>query len=31
MVEADAGKFVAEMKGHATRVIVPTKGEAVDV
>jgi L-ascorbate metabolism protein UlaG (beta-lactamase superfamily) len=31
MVEANADKFVAEMKGHATKVIVPTKGEAVDV
>lgn len=31
MVEATADKFVAEMKGHATKVIVPNKGEAVEV
>jgi L-ascorbate metabolism protein UlaG (beta-lactamase superfamily) len=31
IVEPNADKFVAEMKGHATKVIVPKKGEAVDV
>jgi L-ascorbate metabolism protein UlaG (beta-lactamase superfamily) len=31
MVEADAGKFLAEMKGHSTQVIVPEKGKAVEV
>jgi L-ascorbate metabolism protein UlaG (beta-lactamase superfamily) len=30
-VEANADTFVAEMKGHATKVIVPEKGKAVDV
>jgi L-ascorbate metabolism protein UlaG (beta-lactamase superfamily) len=30
-VEASADSFVAEMKGHATKVIVPQKGEAFDV
>jgi hypothetical protein len=31
MVEADADKFVTEMKGHPTKVIVPEKGKAVEV
>jgi len=31
MVEADASNFIAEMKGHATQVIVPEKGKAVEV
>jgi L-ascorbate metabolism protein UlaG (beta-lactamase superfamily) len=30
-VEATADKFVAEMKGHATKVLVPEKGKAVQV
>jgi L-ascorbate metabolism protein UlaG (beta-lactamase superfamily) len=30
-VEANADKFVAEMKGHATQVILPEKGKAVEV
>ncbi|MCC6948280.1 MAG: metal-dependent hydrolase [Bradyrhizobiaceae bacterium] len=30
-VEANADKFVAEMQGHATKVIVPEKGKAVEV
>jgi len=29
IIEPTANKFVAEMKGHATRVIVPDKGKAV--
>ena len=31
IIEANADKFVAEMKGHATKVIVPEKGKAVTV
>ena len=31
MVEANADKFVNEMKGHPTKVIVPEKGKAVEV
>ena len=31
IVEPNADKFVAEMKGHATQVIVPEKGKAVEV
>jgi L-ascorbate metabolism protein UlaG (beta-lactamase superfamily) len=31
MVEANADKLVAEMKGHSTKVIVPNKGEAFEV
>ena len=31
MVEKDAAKFVEEMKGHTTKVIVPEKGKAFDV
>ena len=31
MVEATPDKFIAEMKGHATQVIVPEKGKAVEV
>lgn len=31
IVEPNADKFFAEMQGHATKVIVPKKGEAVDV
>jgi hypothetical protein len=31
IIEADAEKFLAEMKGHATRVLVPAKGQAVQV
>jgi L-ascorbate metabolism protein UlaG (beta-lactamase superfamily) len=30
MVEPNADKFVAEMKGHSTKVIVPNKGEAFE-
>lgn len=30
IVEKDASKFVEEMKGHATKVIVPEKGKAFD-
>jgi L-ascorbate metabolism protein UlaG (beta-lactamase superfamily) len=30
VVEKDAAKFVEEMKGHATKVIVPEKGKAFD-
>jgi L-ascorbate metabolism protein UlaG (beta-lactamase superfamily) len=30
-VEANADKFVAEMKGHPTQVIVPEKGKAVEI
>lgn len=30
IVEQDAGKFLDEMKGHATKVIVPEKGKAFD-
>jgi L-ascorbate metabolism protein UlaG (beta-lactamase superfamily) len=31
IIEPNADKFVAEMKGHATRVIVPEKGKAFSV
>ena len=31
MVEANADKFLAEMKGASTKVIVPEKGKAVEV
>lgn len=31
IVEKDASKFLDEMKGHATKVIVPEKGKAFDV
>lgn len=31
IVEPNADKFVAEMNGHATQVIVPEKGKAVEV
>ena len=31
IIEATADKFVAEMKGHATKVLVPEKGTAVNV
>jgi L-ascorbate metabolism protein UlaG (beta-lactamase superfamily) len=31
MVEKDASNFLEEMKGHATQVIVPEKGKAVEV
>jgi L-ascorbate metabolism protein UlaG (beta-lactamase superfamily) len=31
IIEKNADKFVAEMKGHATKVIVPEKGKAVEV
>jgi len=31
MVEKDAAKFVDEMKGHTTKVIVPEKGKAFEV
>jgi L-ascorbate metabolism protein UlaG (beta-lactamase superfamily) len=31
IIEQNADKFVAEMKGHATQVIVPEKGKAVEV
>jgi L-ascorbate metabolism protein UlaG (beta-lactamase superfamily) len=31
IVEPNADKFVAELKGHATQVIVPEKGKAVEV
>jgi L-ascorbate metabolism protein UlaG (beta-lactamase superfamily) len=31
IIEANADKFVAEMKGHATKVLVPEKGRAVKV
>ena len=31
IVEPNADKFVAEMKGHPTQVIVPEKGKAVEV
>jgi L-ascorbate metabolism protein UlaG (beta-lactamase superfamily) len=30
VVEKDAVKFVDEMKGHTTKVIVPEKGKAFD-
>ena len=29
IIEATADKFVAEMKGHATKVVVPEKGKPV--
>ena len=31
IIEPNADKFVAEMKGHATKVIVPEKGKAFSV
>jgi L-ascorbate metabolism protein UlaG (beta-lactamase superfamily) len=31
IIEPDAGAFVEAMKGHATRVIVPAKNEAVEM
>ena len=31
IIEPNADKFVAEMKGHATKVIVPEKGKPVGV
>jgi L-ascorbate metabolism protein UlaG (beta-lactamase superfamily) len=31
IIEPNADKFVAEMKGHATAVVVPEKGRAVAV
>ena len=31
IIEASADKFVAEMKGHATKVIVPEKGKPFTV
>jgi L-ascorbate metabolism protein UlaG (beta-lactamase superfamily) len=31
IIDQNADKFVAEMKGHATRVIVPEKGKAFSV
>ena len=31
IIEANADKFVAEMRGHATKVLVPEKGRAVTV
>lgn len=31
IIEANADKFVAEMKGHATKVVVPEKGKAFAV
>jgi L-ascorbate metabolism protein UlaG (beta-lactamase superfamily) len=31
IIEQDAGKFIAAMEGHATRVIVPEKGAAFEV
>jgi len=31
IIEPSADKFVAEMKGHATKVLVPEKGKAVTV
>ena len=31
IIEANADKFVAEMKGHATKVIVPEKGKPFTV
>jgi L-ascorbate metabolism protein UlaG (beta-lactamase superfamily) len=31
IIEATADKFVAQMKGHATRVLVPEKGKAFTV
>ena len=31
IIEPNADKFVAEMKGHATTVVVPEKGRAVTV
>ena len=31
IIEATADKFIAEMKGHATEVVVPEKGRAVAV
>jgi L-ascorbate metabolism protein UlaG (beta-lactamase superfamily) len=31
IIDATADKFVAAMRGHATKVIVPEKGKAVSV
>jgi L-ascorbate metabolism protein UlaG (beta-lactamase superfamily) len=31
IIEPNADKFVAEMKGHSTRVMVPEKGKPVQV
>jgi hypothetical protein len=31
MIEPNADAFVAEMKGHATSVVVPEKGKPVTV
>ena len=31
IIDADAVKFVAEMKGHATKVLIPEKGKPVNV
>jgi L-ascorbate metabolism protein UlaG (beta-lactamase superfamily) len=31
IIEANPDKFVAEMKGHATKVLVPEKGKAVSL
>ncbi len=31
IIEPNADKFVAAMKGHSTKVIVPEKGKAVTV
>jgi L-ascorbate metabolism protein UlaG (beta-lactamase superfamily) len=31
IIEPDAEKFLAEMKGHATKVLIPEKGQAVQV
>ena len=31
IIEANADKFVAEMRGHATKVLVPEKGRAVTI
>jgi len=31
IIETTADKFVAEMKGHATKVVVPDKGKPVTV
>jgi len=31
IIEPNAEKFVAEMRGHTTKVLVPEKGKAVSV
>ena len=31
IIDATADKFVAAMRGHATKVIIPDKGKAVEV